>query len=141
MLEPQPQPMLVPMQAFMDPKQLQFRLVLGLMLELMLELMLQPGLALMLEPKLELMPQLGLVLVLVLALMPMLLLGPGLILRFEPELTPIIQLVVPLLEQQLMDQQPEQHQAMVSLIVVPEQQLAHLEQQPVIARHHHKAFD
>jgi hypothetical protein len=135
MLEPQPQPMLVPMQAFMDPKQLQFRLVLGLMLELML----QPGLALMLEPKLELMPQLGLVLVL--ALMPMLLLGPGLILRFEPELTPIIQLVVPLLEQQLMDQQPEQHQAMVSLIVVPEQQLAHLEQQPVIARHHHKAFD
>lgn len=139
MLEPQPQPMLVPMQAFMDPKQLQFRLVLGLMLELMLELMLQPGLALMLEPKLELMPQLGLVLVL--ALMPMLLLGPGLILRFEPELTPIIQLVVPLLEQQLMDQQPEQHQAMVSLIVVPEQQLAHLEQQPVIARHHHKAFD
>jgi hypothetical protein len=135
MLEPQPQPMLVPMQAFMDPKQLQFRLVLGLMLELML----QPGLALMLEPKLELMPQLGLVLVL--ALMPMLLLGPGLILRFEPELTPIIQLVVPLLEQQLMDQQPEQHQAMASLIVVPEQQLAHLEQQPVIARHHHKAFD
>lgn len=135
MLEPQPQPMLVPMQAFMDPKQLQFRLVLGLMLELML----QPGLALMLEPKLELMPQLGLVLVL--ALMPMLLLGPGLILRFEPELTPIIQLVVPLLEQQLMDQQPEQHQAMVSLIVVPEQQLAHLEQQPVIARRHHKAFD
>lgn len=135
MLEPQPQPMLVPMQAFMDPKQLQFRLVLGLMLELML----QPGLALMLEPKLKLMPQLGLVLVL--ALMPMLLLGPGLILRFEPELTPIIQLVVPLLEQQLMDQQPEQHQAMVSLIVVPEQQLAHLEQQPVIARHHHKAFD
>jgi hypothetical protein len=135
MLEPQPQPMLVPMQAFMDPKQLQFRLVLGLMLELML----QPGLALMLEPKLELMPQLGLVLVL--ALMPMLLLGPGLILRFEPELTPIIQLVVPLLEQQLMDQQPEQHQAMVSLIVVPEQQLAHLEQQLVIARHHHKAFD
>jgi hypothetical protein len=135
MLEPQPQPMLVPMQAFMDPKQLQFRLVLGLMLELML----QPGLALMLEPKLELMPQLGLVLVL--ALMPMLLLGPGLILRFEPELTPIIQLVVPLLEQQLMDQQPEQHQAMASLIVVPEQQLAHLEQQPVITRHHHKAFD
>lgn len=139
MLEPQPQPMLVPMQAFMDPKQLQFRLVLGLVLGLMLELMLQPGLVLMLEPKLELMPQLGLVLVL--ALMPMLLLGPGLILRFEPELTPIIQLVVPLLEQQLMDQQPEQHQAMVSLIVVPEQQLAHLEQQPVIARHHHKAFD
>lgn len=135
-LEPQPQPMLAPKQVLTDPiGQPQFRLELRLVPGLMplLELMLQLGLVL--EPKLELMPQL------VLKLKLKQLLGPELIHRLEPKLAPINQLMALQLEQQLMDQQLEQHQAMESLIIELELLLAHLELQPAMVPHHLKAFD
>lgn len=142
--------MLVPMQVVMGP----------------IELVLEPGLM----PQLKLEPQPELVLVLKLRLepepmpQPELVLMPGqllelvLIHRLEPELTPTIQLAVLKLEPQLvlelelelelklerqrefMDQQPMQL-LKEFLIVKPELLLVHLELQPIMTLHHHKAFD
>lgn len=122
-------------------------------LQLELELVPEPGL--MPQLKLELQPVLGLELKLRLelepmpqpepVLMPEQLLELGLIHRPEPELAPTIQLAAlqlerqqrqPMDQQQLMDQRPKEF-----LIVKPELLLVHLELQPIMALHRHKAFD
>lgn len=154
--EPLPQPMLVPMQAFMGPMPMP---QLGPMLELEpkpmpqpklepqpeLELLLKLELKPELMPLLAPMPQLELKLRLELVLMPMPQLE--LIVRLKPKLALIIQPMVPQLEpmpeqqQELMDQQLGQLQ-LEFLIIEPEQLLSHQElQQPIMVLHHLKAFD
>lgn len=136
--------MLVPMQAFMDPMQLR-----QLRLQPEPEPVLEPGP--MPQPKLEPQPELELKLGLVpmpqpeLVLMPEQLLELELIHRLEPELAPTNQLAglmpQPKLELERQREPMDQQLLMEFLIVKPEQQLVHLELQPIMALHRHKAFD